>query len=1179
MDVHPISELQAFQKILELTRPVNGSTELLFKYSVNSSGQNKDWDYRKLTTDFRNVTGTVEELLQNVKAGYAINGAWFNGNRAKVNVIGVQLLLIDIDNTGYQLDRDGKPIKDAEGKRIPIYSPELTIEDALAHSFVQKYCAFIYTTASHKPDWHKLRLGFVLPEVLNAETYESLASIVLKEFPHDPACKDAGRVFYGNTKAEIILCNPHAVLNSSFIEAAKVKKEQDAIARQEREAQLKQRRQELRQDWYSSGRTEQDLQELVREALTYIPPRQKGSGNYHDCLKILTALKNEFGDNNAIALAEEWSPTSYKESWNIERKITGLHNTNIGIGTIFYFAQQNGWSFPKGNFDYQSWFDKHLEPDPIAYQEYCLRLCEEEKIEEAIAKSEFLQYLKSRVKGLAKKFHKGFGQYAKLNKPLNLPKVINFSPDTPLPTPQDYQNKEPPRIRFKKGQRHRVITLLNQLGWQFILDRSFMGFGKSHDMGNFVNSEGKTWYLDLNHRNPSVSTVEDNFTDLPVRHNGLNYDELRATPSGQPYQVWAAEDDDDPDITSLCHNAHLFIKLHKKSYPIDSLRDFEENSLNPICKGCRYQGQRVEDEKGEKIAICAAQKGNGYGFRFARRLGLAQSQIRASINSLPSLSEYDYSNDLAIVEEASTIITGTKTVTANLQDFSTKFLQLLEQAPELFNLLEPVRNKLFPFLSGETKIVNYGLNHAQILELLGEPDPESSIAEILELVTDTNPEFEELFVQAVKHKKWGKDWRNSQNTANWFESVQAREMTIENINRLPSNFLTDLLSVWYGMNSGALRLDYQGLKITTDDPTHGEKLREMKQVILLDATGNKRQLAKHIGINDHSIIEIQQEIPSLSNLTVINLEMPGLGSNQYSDTAIARLTALLDKIKERYGKDIPVLGLKKYWQALDLDGNWFNDNRGSNRFKAQNAIAALGTPRINLGVAEDEYLTLYGTLEGFEDYYQSLIEAEITQLIGRPRAHLYPEQEFLIYIVGTNQNLDYLKQYGINVVNRHAFEVTPEAGTKNQFAKWKLLRALHSLKQAGQKITQQNLARAATMSQSYLNEIVKTWAGGWRAFKKLSDFLIDFYRSSDKIWRTFELKTEAKIKDWLGLEPVAALEELAQIIINEDWEAYEVYAECNSGDVLSTAWGLLARLILPQEVILDFDQILASPPS
>ena len=287
----------------------------------------------------------------------------------------------------------------------------------------------------------------------------------------------------------------------------------------------------------------------------------------------------------------------------------------------------------------------------------------------------------------------------------------------------------------------------------------------------------------------------------------------------------------------------------------------------------------------------------------------------------------------------------------------------------------------------------------------------------------------------------------------------------------------------------------------------------------------------------------------------------------------------LDKLKELHGPDLPVLGLKKYWKALDLDGNWFNDNRGSNRFKAQQAISAIGTPRINLGVAEDEYLTLFGTLEGFEDYYQSLIDAEVTQLIGRPRVHLYPDTEFVIYIVGTDQNLDYLKkQYGINVINRHAVEVTPEAGTRAQFARWKLLRGFQSLVVNNQKITQQNLATSAEISQSYLNEIIKTWPGGWKEFKKLSESLINTHRSSDKIWEIFQLKHEGSIKKWLGLEPLDGVADLAKMLINKDWATYKVYAESYSGDVLSTAWGILARLILPQEVIDDLERILASPP-
>ncbi len=68
-----------------------------------------------------------------------------------------------------------------------------------------------------------------------------------------------------------------------------------------------------------------------------------------------------------------------------------------------------------------------------------------------------------------------------------------------------------------------------------------MGLGKTHDLGNFVNQSGKTWYLNLNHRNPSTETVEKNFSDLEVRHNtnqSSEDDEVPVADSCYLYSSW-----------------------------------------------------------------------------------------------------------------------------------------------------------------------------------------------------------------------------------------------------------------------------------------------------------------------------------------------------------------------------------------------------------------------------------------------------------------------------------------------------------------------------------------------------------------------------------------------------------------------------------------------------------------
>ncbi|MTJ47587.1 hypothetical protein, partial [Dolichospermum sp. UHCC 0259] len=102
-----------------------------------------------------------------------------------------------------------------------IYQHQLNLDEAIEHPFIKQHCALIYTTASHQPGWDKFRLVFVLPEyVQGAETVEVLTRYLMKHLPHDPACKDASRVFYGNSQATFPLIQPHVRLPQSWIDKA-----------------------------------------------------------------------------------------------------------------------------------------------------------------------------------------------------------------------------------------------------------------------------------------------------------------------------------------------------------------------------------------------------------------------------------------------------------------------------------------------------------------------------------------------------------------------------------------------------------------------------------------------------------------------------------------------------------------------------------------------------------------------------------------------------------------------------------------------------------------------------------------------------------------------------------------------------------------------------------------------
>ncbi|MCL6754176.1 PriCT-2 domain-containing protein, partial [Nostoc sp. CCCryo 231-06] len=323
----------------------------IIKFAFNATGKNKDWDFKKLAANFIDVEGTLADVQQHIKAGHAICAGLLGGKwRSKANVIGSHWLLLDIDNSDVARDAYDKPIKDENGNSIKVYDRQLTIEEALAHPFIKKHCALIYTTASHRPDWHKFRLVFLLPEyVQGADTVEACTRFLMQQLPHDPACKDASRVFYGSTEAEFPLVNPEATLPAEWIQEA------IAIAQIERE-EYQLRIQEIesrRKEWREISLTEGwNIDQLIQQALSFIPPRTPGSGNYDECRQVLMALVNHYGASEAEIIAEQWSPSIKGTTWNIHAKIRSFRRGGITIGTLFHIAKQYGFRFPKRQYEY-----------------------------------------------------------------------------------------------------------------------------------------------------------------------------------------------------------------------------------------------------------------------------------------------------------------------------------------------------------------------------------------------------------------------------------------------------------------------------------------------------------------------------------------------------------------------------------------------------------------------------------------------------------------------------------------------------------------------------------------------------------------------------------------------------------------------------------------------------------
>ena len=71
-----------------------------FPFAVNTKGQNKDWDFKKLAGGFVDVTGDIYDVQRHVAEGHALCAGLLGGQwRSKSNVVGSNWVLIDVDNS------------------------------------------------------------------------------------------------------------------------------------------------------------------------------------------------------------------------------------------------------------------------------------------------------------------------------------------------------------------------------------------------------------------------------------------------------------------------------------------------------------------------------------------------------------------------------------------------------------------------------------------------------------------------------------------------------------------------------------------------------------------------------------------------------------------------------------------------------------------------------------------------------------------------------------------------------------------------------------------------------------------------------------------------------------------------------------------------------------------------
>ncbi|HEY9658650.1 MAG TPA: PriCT-2 domain-containing protein, partial [Allocoleopsis sp.] len=670
----------------------------------NSHGINKDWDFKVLSAKFQDQKGTLDNVVHHVQAGHALCAGLLGGKwRSKANVIGSQWILLDIDNSSILKDENGKPVLGEDGKAIKVYSHQLTLDEAIKHPFIKAHCALIYTTASHRPDWHKFRLIFLLPEVVtDTDAYEGMVRLLMEQLPHDPACKDASRVFYGSTAAQFPLINADACLPTDWVQKAIELAAQEKQARAEREKLLQLKREQF---WQLSQDEGWDLDQLIEQALSYIPPRQPGSNNYDECRQVLMALADHYGPVEAAIIAEQWSPSIPGTTWNIDQKIKSFRRSGITIGTLFHIASGYGFRFPERK--QQKWdAPKQAEYDRILAQQL-----EQERIDEEQAEDWENQQILT-----------GFLNSLQIAGTLDVERQQAAGQQKPKPTAKTYEPGLLPVYQagieaevWEIGVRLRNVFLSEAIakGWSDFLDVSHVGSGKSHQTGTFNKTMLRDWekppillYLDNGHRNPSTVSVEQNFDDMPVRHGGLIIDHSRKTALGNPYIRRPKAGDEDAERTGgNCINHHKFVIAKAKGLRWAD----QESEMNPICAACPFYYTCGTEQGADK---------DGQGYRWQRREAFASgADLRMAPDSAPSIDWDGWTHSIAIWEEFGQNFKAIDPITAELDDVDRQWLDFCDAFPNESDILEPIQRELRRMLK-ETNSP-YGLNHSAIVEKIG----------------------------------------------------------------------------------------------------------------------------------------------------------------------------------------------------------------------------------------------------------------------------------------------------------------------------------------------------------------------------------------------------------------------------------------------------------------------------
>jgi hypothetical protein len=415
----------------------------------------------------------------------------------------------------------------------------------------------------------------------------------------------------------------------------------------------------------------------------------------------------------------------------------------------------------------------------------------------------------------------------------------------------------------------------------------------------------------------------------------------------------------------------------------------------------------------------------------------------------------------------------------------------------------------------------------------------------------------------AKIKRANSQYKSKKNT-DYVKDVSQKVAT------MPPNGLINIFKALLGDTNISLRIAGNECHMVVNDPNKYAFLKEAKK-IYLDSTIDPNHLQKLIP-SSRPLKVVHRDIPTpLQNLEITNINTPGLKTNNPTKTATNRSQKVLRELNKQHG-DMALITHKG--DIMDKDGYYFRDNIGSNKFEGNPNLCFKGTPNPNYGAIMDQYRAIYGNLEGFEAYYDRLIKAQILQGVGRQRCQRYPEQKFRLFMIATDLDLDFLKDYGCKISNHHSLEYHFEAGSITQVARLEIFRAIDELKAMSVKITQVSVATHLGKTRQAVSKLLKNAGVTLGKLVKLTRKVLStrsIKEAIEGVDRDFPLK---ELRRFLELEPMAIAKEVIEDIKAMGWDTFvSLYLSTFPKPVMARIIGVLLALMDEDGMILD-----PSPP-